>query len=176
MAGYVLAGGRSSRMGRDKAQLPWNGGTLLDHVVDTVKTALGDVTRIGAGYDLPDILPDHGPLGGLWSALAHTHCNWVLITACDMPNLTPEFLRDLAHAASASPAGAVVPDINGRLHPLCAAYHCRLLPAAEAAVRRNSLKMHDFLSTVQVERWPVADPALLANLNTPEELSAWRAR
>jgi len=82
----------------------------------------------------------------------------------------------LADVASRSEADAVVCEVGGRLHPLCAAYHRRLLPLVEAAVRRKSLKMHDFLSTVRIERWPVSNPALLANLNTPEELLAWRSQ
>jgi molybdopterin-guanine dinucleotide biosynthesis protein A len=114
----------------------------------------------------------------LWTALTQIEgkpkADWALIVAVDMPNLTSEFVRELAEAASGSSADAVVSDVKGRLHPLCAAYHRRLLPAAEAAINKKSLKMHDFLSTIRVERWPVSDPAPLANLNTPEELLAWR--
>ncbi len=174
VAGFVLAGGKSSRMGRDKALLPLDGGTLGEHVASVVRAGAGNVTVIG--QDIRDLVPDQGPLGGLWTALAQKKADWVLIVAVDMPNLTVEFVRGLAEAARQSEADAVVCDAGGRLHPLCAAYHCRLLPLAEAAVRRKSLKMHDFLSTIRVERWPVSDPALLANLNTPEELLAWRSQ
>jgi molybdopterin-guanine dinucleotide biosynthesis protein A len=115
-------------------------------------------------------MPDRGPLGGLWTALDHAKCDWVLIVAVDMPDLTPELLRGLAEAAVASTADAVVAETGRGLHPLCAAYHRRLLPAAEAGVRQNLLKMHDFLSTIRVQRWPVSDTGQLRNLNTPQDL------
>jgi molybdopterin-guanine dinucleotide biosynthesis protein A len=174
VAGFVLAGGKSSRMGRDKALLPWGEGTLVDHVAEVVRAGVGNVTVIGR--DVSDLVAGQGPLAGLWTALAGTDASWALIAAVDMPNLTIGFVRELAEAARRSEADAVVCEVQGRLHPLCAAYHRGLLPAVEAAVRSKSLKMHDFLSTIRVERWPVFDPDLLANLNTPEELLAWRSR
>jgi molybdopterin-guanine dinucleotide biosynthesis protein A len=172
VAGFVLAGGKSSRMGQDKALLPWGEGTLLDHVAGAVRAGVGDVTVIGR--DIQDLVPDRGPLGGLLTALNGLEADWALIVAVDMPNLTAELVGGLAEAARESESDAVVCEAGNRLHPLCAAYHRRLLPAVEAAVDRKSLKMHDFLSTIRVERWPVPDPALLANVNTPEELLAWR--
>lgn len=177
IAGFVLAGGHSSRMGRDKALLPWKGGTLLDHVAETVEAAVGNVTVVGRTSTrfpcLLDDLPEHGPLGGLATVLG-CHPGWILLVACDMPNLTPDLIEGLADTARQSLADAVVCEAGGRLHPLCAAYHHRLLPAAEAAVRNNSLKMHDFLSTIRVQRWAVAEPDLLANVNTPEQFKEWK--
>lgn len=164
VAGFVLAGGRSTRMGRDKAQLPWNGATLVEHVASIVRQAVGNVTIIGKGADL---IPDCGPLGGLLTALSGTAADRALIVACDMPNLTPALLRDLAHGD----ADALVAETEGRLHPLCASYHRRLLPQVRAAVEQGALKMHDFLSRIDVQRVP-ADAKLLKNLNTPEDLPA----
>lgn len=178
-AGFVLAGGQSRRMGRDKALVLYKGRTLLEYVADTVETAVGNVTVIGpperyAGLGLhviPDVIANSGPLAGLVTALRNTTRPWVLPIACDMPNLTPQILRDLVNAAVRSEADAVVCD-SGRLHPLCAAYHRRVLPAAEAALEHRALRMHDFLESIQIQRWPVSDAKLLANLNTPEELHA----
>jgi molybdopterin-guanine dinucleotide biosynthesis protein A len=182
-AGFVLAGGRSSRMGRDKALLPYSGRTLLEHVASAVEAAIGNVTVIGPPERytnlglrvIPDVVADAGPLGGLVTALRKTRSSWSLLVACDMPNLTSEMLYDIAKSAVDSDADAVVCD-TGRLHPLCAVYHRRLLPAAESALQKRELRMHDFLATIRVERWPVADPTLLANLNTPEELHALEIR
>ncbi len=166
-AGFVLAGGRSTRMGRDKALLPWNGGTLLDHVAGVVREAVGNVTVIGRG-EHPDVVPDCGPLGGLLTAFAASSAERVLLVACDMPNLTAELLRGLAE----TPGDAVVAETNGRLHPLCAVYSRKLEPEVALAIERKSLKMHDFLSRIQVKSWPVSDAMLLKNLNTPEDFAA----
>jgi molybdopterin-guanine dinucleotide biosynthesis protein A len=178
-AAFVLAGGRSTRMGRDKALLPWNegknGGTLLGHVASLVRQAAGNVTVIGhdayldLGFDVvPDTIPNCGPLGGLLTAFQVSTADRVLLVACDMPNLTPELLRGLMQ----HPGDAVVAQSGGRLHPLCAVYHRKLQPQVAAAVQKRSLKMHDFLSTIQIHPYPVQEADLLKNLNTPEDFAA----
>ena len=164
-AGFVLAGGRSSRMGRDKALLPWNGGTLLSHVEDVVREAVGNVTVIGRDA-YPDVVPNCGPLGGLLTAFAACTAERVLLVACDMPNLTPDLIRGILSV----PGEAVVAECGGRLHPLCAVYSRKLQPQVASAIDRRLLKMHDFLSTLQLQRYPVQDAALLKNLNTPNDL------
>ncbi len=169
-AGFVLAGGRSSRMGRDKALLPWNGRTLLEHVAEVVRAAAGNVTVIGhevyrsLGLTvIPDAIPDCGPLGGLLTAFQATTGDRVLLVACDMPEVTVGLLQGLISGTG----DAVVAESGGRLHPLCAVYHRRLLPEVQAAVHGRSLKMHDFLSHIEVQRWPVSDANLLINMNAP---------
>jgi len=177
--GFVLAGGRSTRMGRDKALLPLAGKTLLEHVAGVVREAVDNVTVIGPPERyrhlglrvIPDLIPDCGPLGGLLTALTASTGERVLLVACDMPELTSALLEELM----AVDGDAVVCETDGRLHPLCAVYHRRLFAKVEAAVHQGSLKMHDFLSTIQVRRWPVSDVRLLANLNTPEDLLAREA-
>lgn len=166
-AGFVLAGGRSTRMGRDKALLPWLGGTLLEHVAGVVRDAVGNVTVIGRGAH-PDVVQDCGPLGGLLTTFSLCTCERVLMVACDMPNLTAELLRGML----AVPGDAVVAESAGRLHPLCAVYHRKLQHQVALAVQQRSLKMHDFLSTLPLQRYPVQDAALLKNLNTPEDFAA----
>jgi molybdopterin-guanine dinucleotide biosynthesis protein A len=174
-AGFVLAGGRSSRMGRDKALLPWHGRTLLEQVAEVVRQAAGDVTVIGhESYRslglrvIPDAIPDRGPLGGLLTALDASDADRVLLVACDMPEVTVGLLTGLLSGE----ADAVVAEAEGRLHPLCAVYHRRVLPKVNAAIRGRSLKMHDFLSHIAVQRWPVSDAKLLINMNTPEDMPA----
>jgi molybdopterin-guanine dinucleotide biosynthesis protein A len=181
-SGYVLAGGRSTRMGRDKALLPFGRATLLDHVAQCVHQSAGNVTVIGpperyAAFGYP-VVADHvensGPLGGLFTALSITPSDWNLIVACDMPGLTAHFLDSLLHAAESSPADCLVPSKTGRaeLDPLCAVYHRRCLSAAKAALDRNLLKMQDFVSSLHLSIWPVPNSGLLENVNTPEEWAA----
>jgi molybdopterin-guanine dinucleotide biosynthesis protein A len=110
-------------------------------------------------------------LGGLHAALSATSAEWNVLVACDMPAVTSQLLEELLAAAEASGADALVPETAGGLEPLCAVYHARLLPAVEAAIHSNILKMHDFVSIIQARLWPAPDPAVFRNLNTPQELT-----
>jgi molybdenum cofactor guanylyltransferase len=176
-AAYVLAGGRSSRMGRDKALLPVDGTTLIDRIASLARAVTNNVTIIAPPdryRDLPypviaDMREACGPLGGLFTALSVTTAPWNLIVACDMPALTVPFLENLFEAAEASEADAVIPESPTGLDPLCAIYHRRSLAQAAIAIDRKILKMHDFVSTLHFRRWPVSNAAPLENVNTPEE-------
>jgi molybdopterin-guanine dinucleotide biosynthesis protein A len=180
-AGFVLAGGASRRMGRDKALLPLGAGTMVEQIAATVRNAAGNVTIIGPierythlGFPVvPDKIENCGPLGGLYTALCITKAEWNLIVACDMPHVTEAFLKRLMEAAAeASDADCLVPETGGKLDPLCAVYHARVACAAESAIHHKLFKMHDFISTLRTSRWPVPDPRPLDNVNTPAEWSA----
>jgi molybdopterin-guanine dinucleotide biosynthesis protein A len=176
-AGFVLAGGRSSRMGRDKALLPWQGATLLEVAANKVRQATGNVTILGTpelyghlGFPvLEDLIPDCGPLGGLYTALSATRTDWNLLVACDMPALTVDLLTRLLTEAATCGADALVPKVDRLWQPLCAIYHRRLAPVAKSALDRKSLKMQDLVSQIDARSWPAPDPAPFANLNTPNE-------
>src|SRR5579884_2288918 len=102
-AGFVLVGGKSSRMGCDKAFLTWRGRPLAQHIAHMVETAAGSVTLIGdeARYSLlgypvvADRLPGRGPIGGLATALSISEADWNLVAGCDMPLLDTDLLRRL---------------------------------------------------------------------------------
>jgi molybdenum cofactor guanylyltransferase len=179
----VLAGGKSSRMGRDKALLPFRGGVLAGHVAAAVAAAAGSVTLIGdpqkyghLGYPvLPDRRPGMGPLGGIESALSHTAADWNLVLACDMPAVSAEILRGLLEAAESCGADALVPaGPSGRAEPLTAVYHRRCGPSFRRALDAGVRKVMDALDALQVRTWTVADSACLENLNTPEEWACYR--
>ena len=112
-SGFVLAGGGSSRMGRDKALLPYRGITLLEHLARTVQEAAGAVALVGdpvryssLGYPVyRDKFPGCGPLGGIYTALAVSSTDWNLIVACDMPGISVDVLRILLDSAPESGAG-----------------------------------------------------------------------
>ena len=179
--GFVLAGGRSSRMGRDKALLPLDGSTLLEQIAARVRAAAGSVTLIGpperySGLGLPvaaDLIEDCGPIGGVYTALRISPAPWNLIVACDMPAVTTAFLAALLEAARDADAECFVPETGSGLHPLCAVYHRRALVALQNAIDHKSFKMHDLLRSLRTVAWPVADAWLLENVNTPVE---WGAR
>src|SRR5712692_9632320 len=135
--GFVLAGGRSARMGRDKALLPYRGTTLLEHIASVVRQAAGTATIIGDPdryRDLrhpvyPDQVPQCGPIGGIYTALRVTASDWNLVVACDMPMLSAPVLRRLIDHSSQSASNCIVGvGPGGEPHPLCAVYHRRCLP------------------------------------------------
>jgi molybdopterin-guanine dinucleotide biosynthesis protein A len=179
-AGFVLAGGRSTRMGRDKALLPAGPRTLLEHVAELVREAAGNVTLIGPAERyahlgipmVPDAVESQGPLGGLFTALEATSADWNLIVACDMPGLTAEFLRTLLDAAELAGKDCLAPVTAQGIEPLCAVYHRRVASAAARALHAKLLKMQDFARSLDTVEWPVADPAILRNVNTPQDLAA----
>ena len=177
-AGFVLVGGNSTRMGCDKALLDCRGQPLAAHVADTVREAAGSVRLVGPperyahlGFEVvPDLEPGRGPLGGIRTALRVSEAEWNLVVACDMPSLTPEFLRTLLAEAEQS-AGDVLMPVSpaGLPEPLCAVYRKDCLPAVEAALREGRLKTSDAFLTVRLVRLDVPQSEWFANMNTPEE-------
>lgn len=181
-SGFVLAGGRSKRMGREKALLPYRGKTLVEHVASAVREAAGSVTLIGepakfGHFGLPviaDSVPSCGPAGGIYTALRETATDWNLILACDMPGISPEILRELLREAETTECSCVAATVSdGQPEPLCAVYHRRSLPVLGRAIQNNRLKMRDLLDEIGWAPVPVA-PEALANVNTPEQWSEFK--
>jgi molybdopterin-guanine dinucleotide biosynthesis protein A len=176
-SGFVLAGGGSTRMGRDKALLPYRGVTLVDHMAQAVHAAAGSVALIGhparyssLGYPVyPDKFAGCGPLGGIYTALGVSNTDWNLIVACDMPGVTAEVLQDLLAAAEHSTRNCVVAaGPTGQPEPLCAVYHRRCLPALARAIEEKRFKMKELVKELDSHTLPVHASAL-ANVNTPTE-------
>ena len=181
----MLVGGNSSRMGRDKALLPFRGGALAGHVAATVASAAGSAALVGdpqkyghLGYPvLPDRSPGTGPLGGIETALSYTAADWNLVLACDMPALSADFLRGLLDAAERLSADALVPaGPSGRLEPLSAVYHRRCQATLRRALEAGVRKATAALAGLEVARWTVDDAACFENLNTPEEWACYDGR
>ncbi len=153
ISGFVLAGGRSSRMGRDKAMLPWQGATLLDHaehrlrqVCKTVRICAG---RTGLADDerfIKDAVPDCGPLGGIVAALERSQTAWNFFLAVDLPLVPVEFLQAMvACVQSIRPADeqtvCIIPQVSGLPQPLCALYRRDLAPGLRDALEGGEYKI-----------------------------------
>ena len=185
-AGYVLAGGRSSRMGCDKALLPFRGGRLVESVAGAVRLAAGSAVLVGhprlyehLGYPaIADLYPGAGPLGGILTALHHSSADWNLVAACDMPELSAEFLKLLIDATAGRPAAdALVPiGPSGRPEPLCAVYHRRSRRALERALGRGVRSVRAALTGLRAALVSVPELKPFQNVNTPEEWAAYGAK
>ena len=192
VTGLILAGGASRRMGRNKALLTLDGRPLIQRVVDALQAVSDEVLIIANQPDpyrflhlpiIPDIQPGYGPLMGLYSGLQAARGELALLVAVDMPFLAPEFLRFLLAQAQEHDADVVIPEAEGRLHPLCAVYRrATCLPAVEASIARGQRRLIAFHPQVRVRRIPEStlrtfspDLRMLMNVNTPEELEQARA-
>jgi molybdopterin-guanine dinucleotide biosynthesis protein A len=182
-AAWVLVGGRSSRMGSDKARADSGGRALALRVADKAAVVCGTISLVGdpaiyGDLGLPviaDRFPGQGPLAGIEAALAATGADSNLIVACDMPALDENLLEELF--AMSGEAACVLPrHDDGKVEPLCAIYRRRCLPVVREALKTGVRKVTDALRLLEnhglaIRYIRVSSPASFANLNTPED---WR--
>lgn len=176
-AGFVLCGGHSLRMGRDKAMLPFDGQPLVSYMAKLVETAAGSATLVGAperyrhlGYPvLADGQANSGPLAGLVTLLTATQADLNLVVPVDMPNLELGFVSSLLAAARlATGADVVVPSTTSGTHPLSAVYRRTALEGLASDLRAGQLRVRDALKRLKIKEIRV-EPEALANLNTPDD-------
>ncbi len=177
-AGFVLVGGTSSRMGQDKALLPFRGTTLAGYAAQLVEDAAGSATLVGdprlygpLGYPvIQDTMPGAGPLGGIATALGASPADWNLIVACDMPGLTAKLLRALIEQAESDVGDCLVPHgASGCPEPLCAVYHRRCFGVIARALQCGVRKVTDGLAGLRVVEPSLEASGLFVNINTPQD-------
>lgn len=185
-AAYLLAGGRSTRMGENKAFINFRGQTLLERARTALSAACGSVTIVGdpepfasCGQVISDIFPGCGPLAGIHAALKHSSAKVNLMLAVDMPFVSSDLLKFLLEAATESNAMVTVPRTSRGLQPLCAVYRRAFAPIAEQAIRVGRYKIDAAFAGVPIH---VIDETQLAaagfsekdffNVNTPDDYRA----
>jgi molybdopterin-guanine dinucleotide biosynthesis protein A len=188
---FILAGGKSTRMGTDKAFVEYEGRTLLARALDLARSVTPHVRIVGSpGKFAPfapvveDIFRDCGPLGGIHAALLASQTKLNLMVAVDTPFVSWAFLQFLISQARSTPeAAAVVPRDGGSSQPLCAIYRREFADAAERAllVGRNRIDvLFTEVRTRMIEKEELEGAgfsrAIFRNLNTPEELEAEKRR
>ena len=177
----VMLGGRSVRMGRDKALVELGGKTLLDRAIHTwqpygggFQLSVGDSSRrvlAPRGITaVADVYPDRGPLGGLHAGLRACSTPLLLLTAVDCPFLTPAQADGLLEAIGT--ADACVYTLEGYPQPLFGLYRKNCLTLAETLLLGGDNRMSTLLSWVHTIALPAPDPALFRNLNTPSDLES----
>ena len=148
MNAFILAGGRSTRMGRDKALVEFQGRPLIEHALARL-VRLGFTAAIAGNRDdlakyapvIPDNYPGSGPLAGIEAALTASSDDLNLFLPIDLPLLPAEFLHWISARAHCTLAVATIPRLQGRSQPLCAVYHRALLPHARAALAAGDGKV-----------------------------------
>ena len=173
MNGFVLAGGKSTRMGTDKALLDWHGRTLLDHMVELLRGAADHVQVVGRDQ-LPDELPGLGPLSGIATALKTTSTDANLIIAVDLPLLTQDFLKYLRTRLETSSHPLLVCRI-GSDYPLCLGIWRPMLPEIERCLDAGQRSFRGFVEGAAnvVSESELAQAgfglSIFKNLNTQED-------
>ena len=180
---FVLTGGRSSRMGSDKALLSWAGETLLERTVGIAHQACGQVFICGSrkrygqfGEVIEDAELGRGPLSGIQAALHATQTDLNLILSVDLPLMTVEFLAWLLQQARSGEQSITAPESQRQLQPLCAVYRRGFGLVAEESLLEDKNKVDALFASVKtriIEEEELAAQGFSAemfqNLNTPEE-------
>ncbi len=182
----ILAGGAGSRMGTNKALLPFRGRPLLERQLGVLRPIFERVVVAAsdpAPYApfrvevVPDLLPERCALTGIHAVLSAARTAHAFVLACDMPFLNPRLIESLL--AGCETWDAVVPETEGGPEPLHAVYSRGCLAAIEACAGRGAWRVPEFYPQVRVDRrrvlpgeWEVEGRSPFLNANTPDE---WRA-
>ncbi|MGK2319851.1 molybdenum cofactor guanylyltransferase [Gordonia rhizosphera] len=188
LAGIVLAGGRSRRMGRDKAGIDWEGEPMLARVVRVVgercRPVLVVASEDSAAYRalhgtggpeaqwVTDEEPGTGPLGGLAVGLAQAAAagaRWAFVCATDMPLISAELIDELRRGVTSSVQAVIAHDM-GRDHPMAALYRTDASEVIAGLAAQGERRMLGALDALTTHRVAVSNPDWLTNVNAPEDL------
>lgn len=189
LSGVVLAGGRSRRLGRDKAFLRLDGRPLVERIIDTVGQLASEVIVVANEISLYesfearvvcDFYPDKGALGGIFSGLRAAIHQYALVVACDMPFLSLSLLRYMRDLTAGY--DLVIPRMGELTESLHAIYSQSCLPAIERQLMDNDLRIaHLFprlrVKYVELEEIDLFDPDHLSffNINSQSDLEKAKA-
>jgi molybdopterin-guanine dinucleotide biosynthesis protein A len=180
---YILAGGKSSRFGQDKARAQWKSESLIERVarlcepwashVWAVVSPEQDYSDLGIEC-INDEVAHQGPLGGITRALTHAcerQQQWIAVVACDLVELRPQWIDALRLHACAPNKAVAYKDTHW--HPLCALYNVNALEDARKELILGGRRVHTFLDMIcAVGLEPPQEGFTTAGVNTPQALAA----
>jgi molybdopterin-guanine dinucleotide biosynthesis protein A len=186
IAGVILAGGRSSRFGSNKALAILDGKPLVQHVADLISGLFQEcllVTNTPEEYkflSLPmtyDRYQGSGPLAGIHAALLEINAPRVFVVACDMPSLSPELIRYMCNNINEQDYDAIIPWLEKGQEPLFGIYHKNSLTVIDTCLQKNDCQIIRALEDLRVRR--VSEQEVLSitgnlncfkNINRPEDI------
>lgn len=182
ISAMILSGGKSSRMGQDKASLKWNQTSMIEHLANELKCDRISEVFISAAHEgdyaktgLPVVADEHegiGPLEGIRRGLLYAKEEYLFVCAVDMPFVSGKTALSLTERVCPE-YNAYVFREGGRIHPVCAIYHKSVLPVIEMLIRDGNYKISELLDRVQTFYVDLEESGLdkknLVNVNTPEE-------
>jgi molybdopterin-guanine dinucleotide biosynthesis protein A len=184
ISGIILSGGKSSRMGKNKAFIEIDGVPIIQRIYDLFKTIFSEIVIVTNQMELfqnfdakiyRDLIPNQGVLGGLYTGIFCSSLPHIFCVACDMPFLKGPVIRYLIEKMD--DYDVVVPRTKDGLQPLHAIYSRNCLDPIRKIIEQKQLKIIDFYPMVKVniveeKEFRSLDPAResFLNVNTPEEL------
>lgn len=181
LTAIILAGGKSTRMGTDKALLKIGDKNLLETAIDICRPVCNSIVISSNnpehgkyGYPvIADDIPHRGPVGGIYSCLKHSETEWNFVLSVDAAFLSTQFIQFLISEIAG--LTAVIPFHEKGKEPLIGLYHKNCLPEIEKMLKLGNYKMHHLVNTlntklVNSQNWVENYPGLFRNLNRPEDL------
>jgi molybdenum cofactor guanylyltransferase len=183
LSGFILAGGKSSRMGTDKALIVFQNEPLLVRMINQIEPFCNQVFISGSnpdysGFDaplIPDVFPECGPISGLYSCLKSSSSGWNLIVSVDSPFVNEELLSLLlSHATGCD---CVIPQHESGVEPLIGIYHKKSLPVIEDMIHFGDFKLMNLLAKLNTKHLDcnpliLKYPRLFFNLNSLEDFQS----
>jgi len=178
--GIVLAGGKSSRMGSDKGLLQYNGKCMVEHALNALKPVVDELFIVANNpaytrFSYPvyaDILPDCGPMGGIFTGLSLSKHSENIILSCDIPHVDSSLISRLLDVNT--DAQVRVPRHHEKVEPLCAVYHKSCAETLKQLLHKKELKMKNALSHFRVVYLDLPSDAhtewIFKNLNFPSDI------
>ena len=144
----VIAGGKSKRFGQDKLLYKFKGKPLIEYVISVLNPLFNDIIIISKENEkfsylnipvYPDIIPDLGPIGGIYTALSHSETDYIFCFAGDMPNLNPEFIKYMISVSA--DFDIVAPYYNDNYEALHSIYSKNCLPLLKERIGSGDYKV-----------------------------------
>jgi molybdenum cofactor guanylyltransferase len=173
----ILAGGKSSRMGSDKASLPFAETTVLNYLIEAVKKSNHPYVVVSSlpEHDLiaesiiGDVLPDSGPLSGILSGMTYFSSDWVVVLSCDMPFYEAQLIEEMSNSTQGY--DAVIPVHANKSYYLYGLYSAKCRSVIEEQMNKGELAVKKLLEKLKVnqfnaDRYPAT---IFINMNSPDD-------
>lgn len=180
VTGYILAGGKSSRMGTDKGLILFKGKPIIQHIINQLQPAVSKVVIVsdnaaysGFGFEvITDIIKNMGPAGGIYSALAHSHTTQNFVLSCDMPFVNTAAIEYIIQHTSQSQI--ILPVHKGLTEPMFGVYTKSCLTLWRSLIQEGILKLHHMAARFDLLKLdtgsnPLFKDPLFVNINTPDD-------
>jgi len=180
ISGFILAGGKSSRMGTDKALLVFQEKPLLEHMIKLIKPFCTNIAISGQNPDysifgvemVPDLYSGCGPIAGIYSSLKHSDCDLNLLVGVDVPFVNEELFLSLI--SNIGEYDCIIPEHTSGVEPLIGIYNRRALSVIEEMIKAGDFKLSKLLSKLNTRYLDCNElikkyPRLFMNINRLED-------
>lgn len=183
----IMAGGKSSRMGRDKALLEMNGKNFIGMLAEELDCFEEKLIARGNNSELPelswktisDVYQDRGPIGGMHAALSACESDALFCVSCDMPFLKSSLAKTLCGALEDDVDAVIAKAADGRIHPMCAVYRKKIASVLETQILDGNNRIMSAFEKLNVKYVSIdfeKSSQQLLNVNTPEDYRALKKK